>query len=135
MLDSDPDSDFFLAFDEVLRIHEVAGSLHKIIGDISKLVETRRRGVGGSHLAFISQSRSERDPNSNTDRRKGNGEFQNLWKMFSHFSTGFKILAVVSGVRDGSSVLKLFLPCSEFLEISCIGGGDLRGVSSAVTKR
>lgn len=55
------DSDEFLLFDELLRIHKVAEELHKRVEDCMELVATRRFGVGGSSLVHSGPSRSERE--------------------------------------------------------------------------
>lgn len=64
------DQEQFMVFDEAMRIHEVAQSLHRRIGDISKFVEARRRGVGLSNMAFVPLVRSERQFDLSTDRQK-----------------------------------------------------------------
>lgn len=51
----------FMVFDEVLRIHEVAESLHAKIGSVEDLVPTRRRWARGSNVAFVVTRRAERE--------------------------------------------------------------------------
>lgn len=54
--------------DEVLHIHRIAEKLHRRIGIMPSLVQTRLKGVGGSSLGLTAQTRAERDPNQCTDR-------------------------------------------------------------------
>lgn len=41
----------FLVFDEVIRIHEIADSLHKKFDECAKVLQTRRCGVGFGGIA------------------------------------------------------------------------------------
>lgn len=63
----DPKS--FLVFDELLSIHCVS-NLHKTIGDVANFVETRRKGVGESHIAFVTPSWIEREVTPGTEQQK-----------------------------------------------------------------
>lgn len=56
--------------EEVLNIHQFSESLHRKIERVAEFVSTRRRGIGGSHVSFVAQSRTERDANAQTDRQK-----------------------------------------------------------------
>lgn len=62
------DHEQFSIFDEALRIHELAQALHRRVGEVGQMVQTRGRGVGVSHIDYVGRSRRERDPLSTTDR-------------------------------------------------------------------
>ena len=56
--------------DEVLHIHRISNDLHKKIEKVPQLLQTRRKGTGGSSLAFVAPFRIERQPHQRTDRKE-----------------------------------------------------------------
>lgn len=114
------DCDEFLVFDEVFQIHEIAKSYHEQIGDVTDLVETRRRGIGGSSVVFVSSSRSVRETNRCTDRQRA------VEKLAEFISSVLPFLYGVSssptGVRKPKRkcVLRQYAICSGCQGTSCI---------------
>lgn len=69
---TDPDN-IFIA-DEFIDIHNISKRLHNAVDNVTEYVQTRRRGVGGSHIAYVAASREQRNLEScsivGTDRQK-----------------------------------------------------------------
>lgn len=57
------DRDELFVFDKVMRIHEIAKAYHERIVDVSDLIQSQRKGVGGSHIGFVPPTRADREPN------------------------------------------------------------------------
>lgn len=68
----------FLLFHELRLIHDVSEQMHSRINNSCELVETRRRGVGGSYVGFVAPSRIERDSDVTTDRQRRLRSFANF---------------------------------------------------------
>lgn len=94
----DPEKSFL--FDELHFIHRIAEKFHHKILGLDDLIETRRRGIGGSYIVFRAPSRQERE----TDPYTSVSDRQRQLRSFGTFV--IKSLPFLYGKEDAPSGVK-----------------------------
>lgn len=59
---------------ELRDIHRISKKLHKAVDEVTRYIEIRKKGIGGSHVAFVAASREQREQDlgmfTGTERQK-----------------------------------------------------------------
>lgn len=111
----DPEKLFLL--EELRLIHQIAGRIHANIHNISSLVETRRKGIGGSYVGFVAPCREQREIYTNetaTGQQSALTKFADfaMKRRYCHFCTERRTGRVVRNARSKKYVRRQFVAFS-----------------------